>query len=84
MKGLGSGEDGQFTFLDIITIVSFLIGLENLDLNATQDDMARIQKDLADKADNILTEIHQHLEMQDQKIDKILEGIDSEGHKGTI
>lgn len=84
MRGLGSGEDGQFTFLDIITIVSFLIGLENLDLNATQDDMARIQKDLADKADNILTEIHQHLEMQDTKIDKILEVIDSEGHKGTI
>lgn len=84
MKGLGSGENGQFTFLDIITIVSFLIGLENLDLNATQDDMARIQKDLADKADNILAEIHQHLKMQDQKIDKILEVIDSESHKGTI
>lgn len=70
--GLGSGYNGQLTFLDVITIVSFIIGIENLELNATQDDMARIQRDLSDKAELLLAEIHGHLEKQDRKIDKII------------
>lgn len=84
MKTFGNGENGQLTFIDIISLVSFLIGVENLELNATQDDMARIQKELADKADKILTEIHQHLEEQDKKINNILEVISNDDHQGTI
>lgn len=84
MSGFGSGSNGQLTFIDIISVISFLIGIENLELNATQDDMARVQQELADKADKILTEIHQHLEMQDRKIDSILEVIKREDHKNAI
>ena len=73
--GLGSGYNGQLTFLDVITIVSFIIGIENLELNATQDDMARIQRDLSDKAELLLTEIHGHLEAQDKKLDEILKEV---------
>ena len=43
MKGLGSGDYGEFTFLDYITLVSFFIGLENLDLNITQEDMDKLK-----------------------------------------
>ena len=72
MSGLGSGYNGQLTFLDVITIVSFIIGIENLELNATQEDMAHIQRDLSDKAELLLAEIHGHLEKQDRKIDEII------------
>ena len=72
MSGLGSGDNGEWTFLDIVTLIGFVIGLENLELNATQDDMARIQHELSDKADMLLTEIHGHLETQDKKLDEIM------------
>lgn len=72
MSGLGSGDNGEWTFLDIVTLIGFVIGLENLELNATQDDMAHIQRDLSDKAELLLAEIHGHLEKQDRKIDEII------------
>lgn len=77
MKGLGSGDFGEFTFLDYITLVSFFIGLENLDLNITQEDMDKQTADLDAHVNaqlhDALTEIHQHLEIQDNKLDKLLE-----------
>ena len=72
---LGSGVNGEFTFLDTITLISFCIGLMNLNENMTQGDKQELQQDLADKADRLLYEIHTHLEEQDRKIDMILEGM---------
>ena len=69
MNGLGSGDNGQFTFLDIISLTSFLIGILNLDENLTQGD-------LQDKAQLILDEIHGHLQRQDDKIDLILQRLE--------
>ena len=82
--GIGSGANGQLTFLDIISIVSFLIGVENLELNATQDDMAKIQRELSDKSEQLFKEIHGHLEEQDRKLDKIMEVINHEDNKETL
>lgn len=73
MTKLGSGDNGELTFLDIVGLMSFFIGVQNLDLNVTQEDAQNLQKELADKASIILNEIHKHLEEQDKKIDKILE-----------
>jgi hypothetical protein len=73
MTGAGSGDKGQFTFMDVIGLMSFMIGIQNLDLNVTQEDAQNIQKELSDKSNLILAEIHAHLEAQDQKIDHILE-----------
>lgn len=72
---LGSGAGGEFTFLDAISIMSFLIALENLDLNVTQEDAQKLQSELSAKTDLLLKEIHGHLEDQDKKIDYILEAI---------
>ena len=69
---MGSGNNGQFTFLDVISIMSFLISVENLEANLTQNDKQELQRDLSNKADMLLKEIHQHLEEQDSKIDRIL------------
>ena len=75
MSNLGSGSYGQFTFLDTISILSFLIAIMNLNENMTQGDKQELQEDLSKKADLLLKEIHGHLEEQDIKINKILEEI---------
>ena len=66
----------QLSFIDMLGIASFAIGLENLEENLTQGDKQDLQKDLSDKADLLLKEIHEHLERQDQKIDEILRRLD--------
>jgi hypothetical protein len=64
-------ENSQFEFLDIITVVSFIMQLQNqsklFGLHDVQEDNNRIS-----------SEIHKHLEQQDKKIDKILELIGNE------
>lgn len=64
-------ENSQFEFLDIITVISFIMQLQNqsklFGLHDVQEDNNRIS-----------SEIHKHLEQQDKKIDKILELIENE------
>ena len=70
-------DNGQLDFLDILTVMSFVIGLINLDENVTQSDKQELQHDLADKADMLLQEIHTHLEIQDIKLDHIIERLEA-------
>lgn len=76
MKGFGSGDYGEFTFLDYIAIAGFLIGLENLDLNITQDDMdkqtAHLDASVNAKIQEALSDIHNHLKLQDEKLNEVL------------
>lgn len=80
-RGLGSGPNGEFTFLDTLGILSFLIGTMNLEENMTQGDKQEILETFSQKADDLLREIHQHLEKQDDKIDKILEEVSNDGRR---
>ena len=64
-------DSNQFDLLDLLGVLSFLIGVMNLDENLTQGD-------LQDKAQLILDEIHGHLQIQDDKIDEILRRLDNE------
>ena len=66
----------QLTFIDILSVASFLIALENLDENMTQNDKQELQSDLANKSNSILKEIHKHLEEQDRKLDTIIERLE--------
>ena len=74
---MGSGANGQLTAIDILSILSFIVGLQNLDLNIDQNDMdaqtREIDKRASDLVEKALTELHDHLEAQDAKIDRILE-----------
>ena len=56
----------QLDFLDILSIISFAITIQN------QNKLIGIQ-DVQKEVDRALEELHGHLEMQDGKIDKILE-----------
>lgn len=66
-------DNSKINFLDMLNIMSFVIGLMNLNENLTQGDKQDIMKNLSEKADTILKEVHSHLEEQDEKINKILE-----------
>lgn len=68
-----SNMNSQLEFMDILSIMSFCISLKNLDENLSQNDKQDLQKDLSDKINLLLKEIHSHLKMQDEKIDLILE-----------
>lgn len=75
-------ENGKQNFFDVLNLMSFVIGLMNLNENLTQGDKQDIMKNLSEKSDTILKEIHSHLEKQDEKIDKIIEtlgGVQSDG-----
>lgn len=76
----------EWNFLDLITIMSFCIALENLDMNITQEDMQQADHNSAMRADTILQEIDSHLQMQDDKIDIILKKLEDieNGHKRNI
>ena len=66
--------------MDYLNLFSLIIGLENLNLNVSQQDLQNQTQDLNIEFHKILqsalTEIHSHLEEQDQKIDKILKLLD--------
>ena len=68
-----NNDNVQFTFLDIITLLGFVISVENLNQNLSQNDKQDLQNDLSEKAERILNEIHTHLQDQDAKLNIIME-----------
>ncbi len=58
-------ESGQLELLDVLTIISFCIQMQN------QNKIFSIH-DIQSDNDRVLDNIHQHLKIQDDKIDQIL------------
>ena len=83
MKGLGSGDNGEFTFLDLVSIISFCVGLQNLEINIAQEDLDNQTQELDRKLRENVNDIHEHLQIQDEKLDMILEELKN-GTKGNI
>lgn len=81
MKGLGSGNNGEFTFLDTISLISFIVGIQNLDMNISQEDMQKATERLDKSLRENVEEIHSHLEAQDKKIDEILRRLNYEENR---
>lgn len=69
---IGSGDNGELTFLDAVAVVSFLVGLQNLEINITQEDMQNTEHRLYKALKGEIEDVHRHLELQDAKIDKLL------------
>ena len=72
---MGSGKNGELTFIDILSILSFFVGLQNLDLNVEQADLDDQTQELDKRLRNVVDDIHRHLQEQDKKIDEILKKI---------
>lgn len=79
--GLGSGSNGEWTFLDIVSLISFCVGLQNLDLNISQENLDNQTQELDASLRKVVDEIHRHLTIQDEKLNKILEGINYDENK---
>lgn len=62
--------------LDMLSILSFYIGIKNLDENINQND-------LQEMLNTAIEDIHTHLEEQDKKINKILEVINNDKNQRT-
>ena len=69
---MGSGQNGQLTFIDLLSMMSFLIGLMNLEENLTQGDKQDLMTEFDTKASALLSEIHEHLADQDRKLTEII------------
>ena len=70
--------DSQLEFLDLLNIASFCIALMNLEENVTQGDKQDLMEELGKKTDQLLQEIHGHLQVQDEKLDHIMEVLENE------
>ena len=66
-------DDNNLQFLDLLNIMSFIIGVMNYNENLTQGDKQDLMSALDEKTKNLLNEIHEHLEKQDGQIKEILE-----------
>ena len=62
----------QIDFLDYLSILSFLIGVKNLDLNITQNDIQSQTETLDKSLRSQVEEIHAHLEQQDKLLQDLL------------
>lgn len=70
-------ESQQFELLDILNIISFGLQIMNLGENLTQGDKQDLMHEVDNRTEKVLKEIHKHLEVQDQKIDKILSKLEA-------
>ncbi len=64
------------SFLDFLNVLSFIIGIMNLNENMTQGDKQELMENLSKQTQTVLTEIHSHLQRQDEKIDEILKRLE--------
>lgn len=83
MSGPGSGNNGEWTFLDIISLIGFCVGLQNLDLNISQENLDNQTQELDARLREVVDDIHRHLTAQDEKINRILEDIEHGTDKKT-
>ena len=67
-----NNTNNQIEMLDILNIMSFMLGVQNLNENLTQNDKQDMIQDLHNTLEANIQDIHQHLIEQDKKIDQIL------------
>lgn len=65
-------KNEQWELIDILNILSFIIGLLNYNENLTQNDKQDLLSAVSRQTKEILTDIHRHLEEQDKKLDEIM------------
>lgn len=69
------GKNSELSFLDILSIASFCIGLQNLDMNITQEDVQEVASDFDKRLAKSIADIHEHLAVQDAKLNIIMEEV---------
>ena len=62
----------ELDFIDLLSIMSFVIGIMNLDENVTQSDKQELMKELDNKTNKLLTELKKELNYQNELLERIL------------
>lgn len=70
-----NNKNNKLEMLDVLNIISFVIGMMNLEENLNQNDKQELMSELNTKTNFLLKDIHQHLKEQDEKINVILQYI---------
>ena len=71
----------DLTFIDLLSIVSFCVGLQNLDLNISQENLDNQTQELDRRLRQNVSDIHEHLKRQDEKMDWIIEVLKNDDNK---
>ena len=61
------------SFLDAVTIADFLLSMLNYRENLTQNDKSEILQNSQNVSDTVINKIDKHLQLQDKKIDYIIQ-----------
>ena len=63
----------QLDFIDLISLMSFVIGLQNLEENLTQGDKQELMQTVDEKTERVLREVKKELEYQNKILNYISE-----------
>ena len=66
----------QLTLLDILNILSFIIGILNYNENLTQDDKQELMREIDNKISLVLDKVQKHLEIQDKQLNIIIKRLE--------
>lgn len=69
-------NNNELGFLDILNILSFIIGMLNYNENLTQGDKQDLMQEFDSKSKFLLDEIHNHLESQDIQLKEIIKRLE--------
>lgn len=66
----------QPTLLDILNILSFIIGILNYNENLTQGDKQELMQEIDNKISLVLDKVQKHLEIQDKQLNIIIKRLE--------
>ena len=69
---ISTETNNELSFIDLLSIISFLVGLQNLELNVSASDINEQTQDLNKSLKAVVDDIHNHLSVQDAKLNLIL------------
>lgn len=66
----------QLSLLDILNILSFIIGILNYNENLTQGDKQELMQEIDNKISLVLDKVHKHLDIQDKQLNIIIKRLE--------
>lgn len=66
----------QLSLLDILNILSFIIGILNYNENLTQGDKQELMHEIDNKISLVLDKVQKHLEIQDKQLNIIIKRLE--------
>lgn len=66
----------QLTLLDMLNILSFIIGILNYNENLTQGDKQELMQEIDNKISLVLDKVQKHLEIQDKQLNIIIKRLE--------